>query len=103
MADCVIPDTRPARCNGGFMTRLNLTLGLMAAGAMLVAGSGMAQSQPATPAPATQDAAAQQLDGSDKDFLENAAQAGHAEIAGRSEERRVGKEWVSTCRSRWSP
>src|SRR3546814_1717032 len=25
-----------------------------------------------------------------------------ADIA-RSEERRVGKEWVSTCRSRWSP
>src|SRR3546814_20817457 len=25
------------------------------------------------------------------------------EIAGRSEERRVGKECVSTCRSRWSP
>src|SRR3546814_2482433 len=24
-------------------------------------------------------------------------------IASRSEERRVGKEWVSTCRSRWSP
>src|SRR3546814_14784958 len=24
-------------------------------------------------------------------------------IAGRSEERRVGKECVSTCRSRWSP
>src|SRR3546814_14930607 len=23
--------------------------------------------------------------------------------AQRSEERRVGKEWVSTCRSRWSP
>src|SRR3546814_19457266 len=23
--------------------------------------------------------------------------------SGRSEERRVGKEWVSTCRSRWSP
>src|SRR3546814_14798588 len=23
--------------------------------------------------------------------------------ARRSEERRVGKEWVSTCRSRWSP
>src|SRR3546814_17162083 len=22
---------------------------------------------------------------------------------GRSEERRVGKKWVSTCRSRWSP
>src|SRR3546814_17753229 len=24
-------------------------------------------------------------------------------IQGRSEESRVGKEWVSTCRSRWSP
>src|SRR3546814_12299608 len=24
-------------------------------------------------------------------------------VAGRSEERRVGKEGVSTCRSRWSP
>src|SRR3546814_18397774 len=23
--------------------------------------------------------------------------------AGRTEERRVGKEWVSTCRSRWLP
>src|SRR3546814_16406656 len=26
-----------------------------------------------------------------------------ATAAGRSEERRVGKEWVRTCRSRWSP
>src|SRR3546814_6113422 len=26
-----------------------------------------------------------------------------AAAGGRSEERRVGKEWVSTCRSRWSP
>src|SRR3546814_14949914 len=26
-----------------------------------------------------------------------------AKTAGRSEERRVGKECVSTCRSRWSP
>src|SRR3546814_13229243 len=25
------------------------------------------------------------------------------EHAGRSEERRVGKEWVSACRSRWWP
>src|SRR3546814_14554183 len=24
-------------------------------------------------------------------------------LASRSEERRVGKEWGSTCRSRWSP
>src|SRR3546814_8093200 len=29
--------------------------------------------------------------------------AGLAEFLGRSEERRVGKECVSTCRSRWSP
>src|SRR3546814_2545559 len=28
---------------------------------------------------------------------------GHAHMAVRSEERRVGKECVSTCRSRWSP
>src|SRR3546814_9172323 len=28
---------------------------------------------------------------------------GGADIAHRSEERRVGKECVSTCRSRWSP
>src|SRR3546814_5419025 len=27
----------------------------------------------------------------------------HAETSSRSEERRVGKECVSTCRSRWSP
>src|SRR3546814_21035980 len=27
----------------------------------------------------------------------------HAVIGGRSEERRVGKEGVCTCRSRWSP
>src|SRR3546814_13174140 len=28
---------------------------------------------------------------------------GVAARLGRSEERRVGQEWVSTCRSRWSP
>src|SRR3546814_1500519 len=27
----------------------------------------------------------------------------HPSLRARSEERRVGKEWVSTCRSRWSP
>src|SRR3546814_14574008 len=29
--------------------------------------------------------------------------AGSVDFEGRSEERRVGKECVSTCRSRWSP
>src|SRR3546814_20306713 len=38
----------------------------------------------------------------------NPAEPTEADKAGfeavvRSEERRVGKEWVSTCRSRWSP
>src|SRR3546814_15387969 len=33
-------------------------------------------------------------------LLRNASYAGHEK---RSEERRVGKECVSTCRSRWSP
>src|SRR3546814_19048649 len=32
-----------------------------------------------------------------------AATAAHNNCSGRSEERRVGKECVSTCRSRWSP
>src|SRR3546814_10481731 len=31
------------------------------------------------------------------------AAAGLCAVPGRSEERRVGKECVSTCRSRWSP
>src|SRR3546814_18826737 len=31
------------------------------------------------------------------DLLEHA----HDAVVGRSEERRVGKAWVSTCRSRW--
>src|SRR3546814_20905325 len=36
--------------------------------------------------------------------LPGAARAGRARAAdARSEERRVGKECVSTCRSRWSP
>src|SRR3546814_11704015 len=33
----------------------------------------------------------------------NHAEAEAAALAHRSEERRVGKECVSTCRSRWSP
>src|SRR3546814_6700677 len=48
---------------------------------------------------------------SDLAIVANAASAPHLEFPvtklgdgnGRSEERRVGKECVSTCRSRWSP
>src|SRR3546814_15500462 len=38
-------------------------------------------------------------------FISGTAQARdeHGALTGRSEERRVGKECVSTCRSRWSP
>src|SRR3546814_19391374 len=36
------------------------------------------------------------------DFLEGLGAPAY-KIASRSEERRVGKECVSTCRSRWSP
>src|SRR3546814_16182326 len=42
-----------------------------------------------------------QLDGA-ADLLDVGAHHVHADAA-RSEERRVGKECVSTCRSRWSP
>src|SRR3546814_15664681 len=40
--------------------------------------------------------------GADQLYLKSALD-GFAAIAFRSEERRVGKECVSTCRSRWSP
>src|SRR3546814_15345234 len=35
--------------------------------------------------------------------LAGASVTASGRVAGRSEERRVGKECVSTCRSRWSP
>src|SRR3546814_16299275 len=37
------------------------------------------------------------------DVVEADLAATGRQVAGRSEERRVGKEGVSTCRSRWSP
>src|SRR3546814_9546507 len=52
---------------------------------------------PAEPTPATADAA--------EDAAKQSAQQATRQLTddGRSEERRVGKECVSTCRSRWSP
>src|SRR3546814_12542316 len=35
--------------------------------------------------------------------IDPAYSAGPVVHVNRSEERRVGKEWVSTCRSRWTP
>src|SRR3546814_1121181 len=44
------------------------------------------------------------LDGYDAAAIDAAsAKVGQAAASVRSEERRVGKECVSTCRSRWSP
>src|SRR3546814_20443638 len=37
------------------------------------------------------------------EVVEHAVALGEQRLAERSEERRVGKECVSTCRSRWSP
>src|SRR3546814_8342674 len=52
----------------------------------------------------------QQLGGAQPQGIGLALQHGAGDDVGelvdeqrRSEERRVGKEWVSTCRSRWSP
>src|SRR3546814_16395084 len=38
-----------------------------------------------------------------REAIEQAAEVGLDLVEVRSEERRVGKECVSTCRSRWSP
>src|SRR3546814_13256523 len=61
----------------------------------------------ALPRPDT--AAMVDLDDSTRKAIENRVSALTALIEGepvkrvRSEERRVGEEWVSTCRSRWTP
>src|SRR3546814_1066121 len=44
-----------------------------------------------------------QLDPADATIALEQAKAQLAQAVRRSEERRVGKECVSTCRSRWSP
>src|SRR3546814_18638823 len=41
--------------------------------------------------------------GSDNDVADQDNRRDVSEIFNRSEERRVGKECVSTCRSRWAP
>src|SRR3546814_13488452 len=43
------------------------------------------------------------LDGDLDEFVEASLKSGLEAGSKRSEERRVGKECVSTCRSRWSP
>src|SRR3546814_1102818 len=42
-------------------------------------------------------------EGCGNNAVENCHTMKRADLAVRSEERRVGKECVSTCRSRWSP
>src|SRR3546814_14124877 len=53
---------------------------------------------PRRASPITQDITMPQV--TMRQMLEAGVHFGHQT---RSEERRVGKEWVSTCRSRWSP
>src|SRR3546814_11303907 len=48
-------------------------------------------------------AAATRAAGADGAMLARAPQGRTTTMQHRSEERRVGKEWVSTCRSRWWP
>src|SRR3546814_15622240 len=43
------------------------------------------------------------VSGDDQFYRLRAGRYGHYRLDGRSEERRVGKECVSTCRSRWAP
>src|SRR3546814_12549795 len=43
------------------------------------------------------------IDAGQRHEAQHAEDDEHAERAPRSEERRVGKECVSTCRSRWTP
>src|SRR3546814_20957393 len=87
---------------------------LLLASAVVLAASAIALSTSSSlPAPRHADAGHRQTDaalyrsivegirdgGGDYDVAADALRAGHY----RSEERRVGKECVSTCRSRWSP
>lgn len=59
-----------------------LTFTMIASGMLVLPAAGMAQSGTTTAPAPMQSSAAQELDGDDKDFLENAAQSGHAEIEG---------------------
>src|SRR3546814_13223939 len=64
--------------------------GLHAVGGVLGANRGAARAAGGVVAP-------------DRDTVTAAGDVRGADGAARSEERRVGKECVSTCRSRWSP
>ncbi len=63
------------------MTLRILTSAVLAAGSLTLCAGAMAQASAPTPTP-MQGATTQKLAGADKNFLENAAQAGHAEIEG---------------------
>src|SRR3546814_14157687 len=65
---------------------------------------GMTDTFATPPAPESPPPVSGRLDASDAPWpLRPWIMAAICAGAGRSEERRVGKEWVSTCRSRWSP
>ena len=72
---------------------------LATAAGLLALSTSLALAQTATPAPAQP---ATQTDSSMKEWqVAKVAKVGLAQA--RSEERRVGKECLTQCRSRWSP
>src|SRR3546814_13238659 len=72
-------------------------------GCVLPAGLGQAPARQASRAAGIPDAAGATTINKVRGSGMKAIMFGHDLIKARSEERRVGKECVSTCRSRWSP
>ncbi|OZI63631.1 DUF4142 domain-containing protein [Bordetella genomosp. 11] len=64
------------------MTARSITRGLLAAGVLAFTTGAWAQPAPTSPAPNKKTEQRSTLASADKDFLENAAQGGHAEIEG---------------------
>src|SRR3546814_19747061 len=94
------PSERPfARLSrGSSMPRLHrLAFALAASTALVAAGPALAKAKAGQAAPI-----AELVKAVDIPYQAFTLDNGLRVIV-RSEERRVGKEWVSTCRSRWSP
>ncbi|SAI40962.1 Predicted outer membrane protein [Bordetella ansorpii] len=64
------------------MKMQTLAMSILAGTTLALAQPAFAQKAPTTPAPAESPAGTQKLDSADRDFLENAAQAGHLEVEG---------------------
>src|SRR3546814_15598668 len=90
---------------GSFTSRLNMTLREQkgwAYGASSGIGSGRGSQVFSAGASVQADKSAEAMAEAAR-ILRDIAGSHPVNAAERSEERRVGKEWVSTCRYRWSP